>query len=94
MPSPPGFQSFLFYSAAFANFAIIPKHLTVGATKIPKAIQTIPDGHFLAKNIIRTPWDMANGSLIVLGTESDPPPRPPVRDQRFIVLLLTTNRPA
>nr|CEG04643.1 unnamed protein product [Fusarium clavum] len=42
MPSLPPFQAVLFYSAALAHVAIVPKHIYVGATVITEAIATIP----------------------------------------------------
>ncbi|KAM5529151.1 hypothetical protein FOXYSP1_16995 [Fusarium oxysporum f. sp. phaseoli] len=54
-------QPALFYTAAFLNLAIIPKHLLVGATKIKNAIAAIPDTpeYYFAKSVIRPTWNLA-----------------------------------
>lgn len=63
----PSFQASLFYSAAFAHLITIPKHLYVGATKIPKTIESIPDTPDTAvgKAVIGSLWDHGNCFLIV-----------------------------
>lgn len=52
----PPFQAALFYSAAFAHVAIVPKHIYVGATAITEAIATIPNQprYSVAKFILKT----------------------------------------
>ncbi|EEU36168.1 uncharacterized protein NECHADRAFT_87073 [Fusarium vanettenii 77-13-4] len=62
-------KSSLFYGAAAVNLLIIPKHLKVGATNVSSAIQTIPEDSPVVKRgkeVVRTAWDLTNGSLVIL----------------------------
>lgn len=72
MPSLPPFQAVLFYSAALAHIAIVPKHIYVGATTIVEAIATIPSQsrYTVAKSILKTVWDHGNADVLILGISS------------------------
>lgn len=69
MPALPSFQASLFFGAAFAHLAVVPKHLYVGSTLIKKTIESIPDRPDIAtgKALIGTLWDYGNAFLIVTG---------------------------
>ncbi|RAL08902.1 uncharacterized protein BO97DRAFT_459886 [Aspergillus homomorphus CBS 101889] len=62
-------SSSLYTAASFLCFAIIPKHVKVGLTLIPKAIEAIPatEEFTLAKAIIPATWHFVNGYLVTLG---------------------------
>jgi hypothetical protein len=69
MPALPPFQAVLFYSAALAHVAIVPKHVYVGATAITEAIGTISSQprYTVAKSILKTVWDHGNADVLILG---------------------------
>lgn len=69
MPALPSFQASLFFGAAFAHLAVVPKHLYVGSTLIRKTIESIPDRPDIAtgKALIGTLWDYGNAFLVVTG---------------------------
>ncbi|KAJ4110270.1 hypothetical protein NW768_012030 [Fusarium equiseti] len=69
MPALPPFQSLLFYSAALAHVAIVPKHIYMGSTAITEVIATIPSQprYTVAKSILKTVWDHGNADVLILG---------------------------
>ncbi|KAI8287934.1 hypothetical protein K4K60_011822 [Colletotrichum sp. SAR11_57] len=54
-----GWKPLFFYTAAFLNVAILPKHLKTGETKIKGAIKAIPSDseYSIPKAIVKTAWD-------------------------------------
>ncbi|KAL3294827.1 hypothetical protein RB213_013887 [Colletotrichum asianum] len=64
-----GWKPLFFYTAAFLNVAILPKHLKTGETKIKGAIKAIPSDpeYSIPKAIVTTAWDGCNSLLLTFG---------------------------
>ncbi|KAF3797951.1 hypothetical protein GCG54_00003850 [Colletotrichum gloeosporioides] len=61
-----GWKPLFFYTAAFLNVVILPKHLKTGETKIKGAIKAIPSDpeYSIPKAIVKTAWDGCNSLLL------------------------------
>ncbi|KAJ3954956.1 hypothetical protein N0V92_008541 [Colletotrichum tropicale] len=64
-----GWKPLFFYTAAFLNVAILPKHLKTGETKVKGAIKAIPSDpeYSIPKAIVKTAWDGCNTLLLTFG---------------------------